>query len=374
MRICYIASIGATGHADRWMRYFADSGHEVHLISSGAAPDEGIPNVKLHLLKRFDPHNRMVSYLINALPMVIQLKKTISNIKPDVLHAHSVEDIALMGAISGFHPFVVTPWGSDVLVAPRESRMSKWRVKYSLKRADLITCDAEHIKGPLIELGANPRKIKIVCFGVDVQKFKPGVINESLRKELGITNSPVVMTCRRLDPNCDIVSLITSIPLVLAEIPEASFVIIGRGSEEEKLKELTSSLNIAESVRFIGWVPHDELPRYLTAADIYVSTALSDAGIAASTAEAMSCGLPVIITDFGDNRKWVEDGVNGFLIPLRAPEVLASRIIHLLKHEDDRKKFGRANRQVIEERNNWAKEMEKMGVLYAELVATKQQR
>ncbi len=124
------------------------------------------------------------------------------------------------------------------------------------------------------------------------------------------------------------------------------------------MKELAGSLNIAESVRFISWVPHDELPRYLTAADVYVSTALSDAGIAASTAEAMACGLPVIITDFGDNRKWVEDGVNGFLIPLRAPEVLAARIIHLLKHEDDRKKFGQANRQVIEERNNWEKEME----------------
>ncbi len=184
MKICYIASFGATGHADRWMRYFADSGHEVHLISSGAAPDEGMRNVKLHLLKRFDPHNRMISYLINALPMVIQLKKIIGDIKPDVLHAHSVEDTALMGAISGFHPFVVTPWGSDVLVAPRESRMSKWRVKYSLKRADLITCDAEHIKGPLIELGADPRKIKIICFGVDVQKFKPGVKNEDSQKRI----------------------------------------------------------------------------------------------------------------------------------------------------------------------------------------------
>jgi len=369
-----MASTGATGHADRWMRYFADSGHEVHLISSGTAPDEGIGNIKLHLLKRYDPHNRMISYLINALPMTIQLKKIISDIKPEVLHAHSVEDTALMGAISGFHPFVVTPWGSDVLVAPRESRMSKWRVKYSLKRADLITCDAEHIKGPLIELGANPGKIKIICFGVDVRKFKPGVIYENLRKELGIANSPAVITCRRLDPNCDIASLIKAVPLVLAEIPAAKFVIIGRGSEEEKLKELAGSFNIAESVRFIGWVPHDELPRYLTAADVYVSTALSDAGIAASTAEAMACGLPVIITDFGDNRKWVEDGVNGFLIPLRAPEVLAARIIHLLKHEDDRKKFGQVNRQVIEERNNWAKEMEKMGVLYAELVTTFQKR
>ena len=79
----------------------------------------------------------------------------------------------------------------------------------------------------------------------------------------------------------------------------------------------------------------------------------------------------MIITDFGDNRKWVEDGVNGFVIPLRAPEVLASKSIYLLRNEDSRKRFGQVNRQIIEERKNWGKEMGKVGKLYEQLIIAK---
>ena len=82
----------------------------------------------------------------------------------------------------------------------------------------------------------------------------------------------------------------------------------------------------------------------------------------------MACGLPAIITDFGDNRKWVEDGVSGFIIPPRAPEALASKIIYLLQNEGDRKKFGQANRRIIEEKNNWEREMGRMGKLYEGLI------
>ena len=102
--------------------------------------------------------------------------------------------------------------------------------------------------------------------------------------------------------------------------------------------------------------------------DVYVSTSLSDAGIAASTAEAMACGLPVIVTDVADNKKWIDNGVNGFVVPVKDPKSLAEKIIYLLQNEDIRKKFGKINRKIIEERNNYYKEMEKMEDIYKELV------
>lgn len=80
-------------------------------------------------------------------------------------------------------------------------------------------------------------------------------------------------------------------------------------------------------------------------------------------------GLPVIITEVGDNRKWVEGGdVNGFIVPLKDPKTLAERIIYLLENEDDRMKFGMRNRKIIEERNDYYKEMEKMENIYKELI------
>lgn len=367
MRICYFADAGNV-HTQRWVKYFADNGHEVHLISFRSFGDNDIKNVKLHLIKRLTPQIRIIFSPIDLLFIVIQVKTLIKKIKPDILHSHFVSDYGCLGSLSGFRPFIVTAWGSDVLIAPRRSRILRWRVKYALKMADLVTCDAEHIKEPLIELGAEPQKINLIYFGVDTRKFNPRQKSEKIRKELGIFNSPIVISLRHLEPLYDIESLILSISLVLREVPEAKFVIAGEGSQEKKLKQLAESLGVSDSVRFIAWIPNEELPQYLLSADIYVSTSLSDAGLAASTAEAMACGLPVIITDFGDNRKWVKDRVNGFIIPLRAPEALASKIIHLLQNKDERKNFGKVNRQIIEEKNNWEKEMGKMGKLYEELI------
>ena len=300
--------------------------------------------------------------------MVLQFKRMIKNINPDIIHAHQIMDTTLLGAVSGFHPFVVTPWGSDILILSQESRISRWIVKYVVQRADLITTDGEHMKKPLVELGADPQKINIIYFGVNTGKFNPEQRDERLREELGILNSPAIISLRRFEPIYDIESLIIAVPLVLREIPEAKFLLVEKGSKEAELKKLAKSLGISNSVRFVGWVPGDKLPRYLASTDIYVSTSLSDAGLAASTGEAMACGLPVIITDFGDNRKWVEDGVNGFTIPPKAPEVLAARIIYLLKNKETRKRFGRINREIIAEKNNWEKEMGKVAELYEGLI------
>ena len=365
MKICYIASPSI--HTTRWIKYFADSGHEVHLITT-AKPSGNIGNVKLHLLKRIGPRMRVGNYLINSVPMMLQFKRTLKNINPSILHAHYIMETTLLGAISGFQPFIVTAWGSDVLIAPQESRISRWIVKYVLRRANLITCDAEHIKKPLTQLGADPEKIKIVHFGTDTRKFNPEQRDKRLREELGIQDSLAIISLRRFEPIYDVGSLIAAIPLVLKEVPKVKILLVEKGSQEAELKELAESLGVSDRVKFVGWIPEDELPRYLASADIYVSTSLSDAGLAASTAEAMACGLPVILTDFGDNRKWVEDGVNGFIIPLKAPEALAAKIIHLLKDEETRKRFGSINREIIMERNNWEKEMGRMDKLYQELI------
>lgn len=366
MKICYIASPGI--HTNRWLKYFADTGHEIHLITSAKPSDGGIDNVKLHLLKRFGPHTRVVNYLINSLPLFIQFKRLVSNINPDIIHAHQIMDTTLLGAVGRFHPYVVTPWGSDVLIASQRSRASRWIAKYVLKRADLITCSAENLKEASIRLGAGPQKIKLIYFGTDTRKFNPGQRDERLREKLGIQGSPVIISLRRFEPIYNVESLITAVPLVLKEVPEAKFLLVEKGSQEAELKRLAESLGVADSVRFVGWVPGDDLPRYIASADIYVSTSLSDGGLAASTAEAMACGLPVIITDVADNRKWVEDGVNGFIIPLKVPQVLASRIIRLLGDKETRERFGSINRGIITERNNWEKEMGKMGKLYEELM------
>ncbi len=342
------------------MTYFSDNGYDVHLVTF--TKTEHIEGVKVHNLRYF---------LKWAYPLrIIEVRRTVKRIGPDVLHAHYVSHYGMYGALTGLKPFVVSAWGSDVLTEPEESRIKKHTVKYVLTKADVITCDAQHMREAMKRLGAVPEKIRIINYGVDTQKFSPRERSRELRAKLTLSDSPTVVSLRNLDPLYDVESLLKSVPLVLEEIPETKFVVVGRGSDESRLKELAISLGVSDSTFFVGFIPNDELPTYLTAVDVYVSTALSDAGISAATAEAMACGLPVVITDVADNRKWVEDGVNGFVVPVKDPELLAERIIFLLKNEAVRRKFGTISRRIIEEKNDYRKEMKKMESIYGELAET----
>jgi glycosyltransferase involved in cell wall biosynthesis len=347
------------------MRYFADTNHEVHLITSSNAGWESVRNINVHYLRRVSSRLRVINYALNTLPFYFQFKRLLQEIKPDIIHAQSMMDITLLPAVCKFHPFVITVWGSDILINTKKSIVSKWLAQYALSHADIVTCDAEHIQNTLIKLGVDSRKIKLIYFGTDVEKFHPKQRDSQLRNELGIKELAVI-SLRNLRPIYDVGTLIKSIPSVLRVAPRTIFIIAGDGSLKEALKILASSLGVLDNIRFVGRLKEDELPRYLASSDVYVSTALSDAGLSASTAEAMACELPVVITDFGDNRKWVKDGVNGFLVPLRSPEMLTEKIINLLQDGEKRNKFGWENRDVIEERNNWRIEMEKMTEVYNE--------
>ena len=365
MKLCFLASANSI-HSFRWIKYFADKGHEIHWISLTKNEFSNLKNVKFYLLKQYP--TKFLDIIFN----VTSVKKLIKEIKPDILHAHYAGVNGVLGALSGFHPFILTAWGSDILVAGKSS-LAKWLIKFTLKKADLITCDAEHMREAMIKLGAKPEKIKIIYFGVDTEKFSPGSKNEELMKKLGIENCPVVITLRNLEPIYNVETLIKAIPFVLKEIPNAKFIIAGKGPEEEKLKNLANNLNIPESIRFPGFIPNDDLPRYLKTSDVYVSTALSDAGLSASTAEAMACGLPVVITNTGENEKWIEDGENGFLIPVKNPEILAEKIIFLLENKNVAQKIGIAARKTIEERNSYFREMSKMEKIYEEIIKNSNQ-
>ena len=311
---------------------------------------------------------KILKYIINPLYVLKQAKKLVKKIKPDVIHGHSIIGHTIIMALTGFRPFVVSAWGSDVLIYPKESKVMKYMVPVALRRADIITCDGENTKEAIIKMGIEGEKIKTVLHGVDTRKFCPSPKDENLRQKLETSGSPTVISTRRLRPICDVEALVKAVPLVLKQIPEAKFIIAGEGEQKEYLIALAKSLNVLHATRFVGWIPNDKLPKYLSSPDVYVSTSLSDSGLSAATAEAMACGLPVVVTDSGDNQRWVEDGKNGFIVPPKDPKTLAERLIYLLRNEGIRMEFGKRSRKIIQDRNDYYKEMEKMGNIYGDLI------
>ena len=174
----------------------------------------------------------------------------------------------------------------------------------------------------------------------------------------------LVVSLRALRPIYDVATLIRAIPEVVRAALPVGFVIVGDGSERPGLERLCTELGVQEYTRFVGRLSNADLQRYTASADIYVSTSLSDAGIAASTAEAMACSVPPVVSDFGDNGDWIENGVTGYLFPLRDAAALGSRIIQLLGDPAEARAIGARARQVIARRNNWQQEMAKVMGLY----------
>lgn len=363
MKICFLAPANSI-HSLRWVEYFADKGHDTHWITLYPLKFELPKGITLYNIKQY------TNFGVNYLSTFIRVKKLLNQIRPDVLHIHSLGLYGL-GAFSGFHPFVATGWWDDVLFA-KDSLLKKKYVRHILKIADCITCDAEHMKNAMMDLGAEAGNVHIINFGIDTKKFYPAQTDVELRNKLGISDYPAVVSLRDLYPIYDIKSLVEAVPLVLKDVPNARFLIAGSGPEEKNLKDLTRSLNIGNNVSFLGRIENNELPKYLTTMDVYVSTSLSDAGISASTAEAMSCEMPVVITDSGENGKWITSGENGYLVPVKSPNQLAEKLAFLLKDEKKRREIGREGRKVIKEKNDYYGEMRKMEGLYHQVYKGKE--
>ena len=85
----------------------------------------------------------------------------------------------------------------------------------------------------------------------------------------------------------------------------------------------------------------------------------------------MACELPVVITDDPDNRIWVKDGYNGFIVTTKSPEKVAEKINVLLENETLRKEFGKRSRAIIQERNDYNREMGKMEKIYEKVIEEK---
>ena len=139
--------------------------------------------------------------------------------------------------------------------------------------------------------------------------------------------------------------------LIRAMIPlDATLVLVGKGKEERHYKALCKELRIEEKVRFLGYVPHEDLPAMYHASRVVVlpSVYRSEAfGIV--LLEAMACGKPVISTEIGTATSWVnQDGVTGLVVPPRDVNGLSAAIAEILGNVARTRTMGDNGRKRVE--------------------------
>ena len=364
MKLCFWGT--TSPHVLRWIKYFVDKEHEVSLITLSDVlklPFDGVRIINLESHDFLNPKN-----IIRVWHLINKLKKIIKEIKPDLIHAHQIMSLSYIVPFLKFHPYVLSAWGTDILLRPNMKMIYSLLASYTIKKADLLHCDGVKTWKAFESLGASSDKIVQIYFGTNTNNFNPQKRCNELRNQLGIGTSLMIISTRNFKPIYNIETLIRAIPKVLKRVPYAKFVIVGSGPQNETLQKLAKDLKVDKNTIFTGRLSGSDLPHYIASADIYVSTSLSDAGLAASTAEAMASGLPVIVTEDPDNRLWIQDGVNGFIIPVKNPDVLAEKIVKLINNNKLREKMGNINRKVISERNEYYTEMRKVEKEYEKLI------
>ena len=355
MHICFLAN-AASVHTQRWARHFTSRGYHVTVISFQRGEIKGISVIHLPVICR--------RFHLNIFLNLAKIRRLVQEINPDILHAHYATSYGLSGALTGKHPYVITAWGSDVLIMPEQSWVYRQIVRFAMRRADLITSMASHMTNYLIEKNlSSANKIITLPFGTDTVLFNP-----NFRKQKHGAGSPVIISNRRLDEGLDVDLFIKAVPEVIKLFPDALFIVASDGTERSKIEKLALKLEVNTHVEFRGQISYPDMPLLLSNADVFVSTSPSD-GNNISLCEAMACGAFPVATDIPANRDWVRSGHNGLLFPMGDYRNLSKCIIDALRKPEWRESIISYNYNVILEKGSWEKNMAVMINEYDKLIS-----
>jgi glycosyltransferase involved in cell wall biosynthesis len=241
--------------------------------------------------------------LSNFYSTIQKMKSVCKSFKPDVIHVHQVNSVALFSilALKSFNiPIVLTAWGSDILLSPKRSVILKQIVKYCLKHADVVTADAEYLGQEVLKYMPLPKdKLVIANFGMEKHD------------ELFTSKENIIYSNRLHKPLYNIDEIIRAFKKMedTGRNPYR-LVIAATGEETDNLKQLAINLNISDKVTFVGWLSLYENLKWYAKSKFYVSIPDSDA-TSISLLEAMYYGCYPIVSSLPSKREWISDEVNG---------------------------------------------------------------
>jgi glycosyltransferase involved in cell wall biosynthesis len=231
--------------------------------------------------------------------------------------------------------------------------------KAAYSNSNLVIAPSEFSKKTLCEaFGLLEERIKVVPHGVDVSRFAP-----TEKDSKGIS----LLFVGELEERKGIRYLIEAFGSIINIHEDIELILVGKGTQELELKQLTRKLNLEKHIKFAGYVDgwSNEITDYYNSADIFVFPSLKE-GFGMVLVEAMACGLPVISTNTSAIPEVVGDA--GILVEPRNPRVLADAIIRLIEDIGLRKRLGKKGRRRVVEEFTWDIVTDKILGIYEEVI------
>jgi glycosyltransferase involved in cell wall biosynthesis len=196
-------------------------------------------------------------------------------------------------------------------------------------------------------LGYRADKTAMVASGFDTDLFKPDPeLRRALRAQINVNDEMLLVgVVGRVHPMKDHPNFLRAAHKVKAVLPEANFLLAGRGTASADIATLVDRFGLSERVHVLG--ERNDVAAIMAALDIFVLPSAWGEAFPNVVGEAMACGVPCIVTDVGDAARIVGD--TGFVVPPRDSDELARTIVALLKRPDRKTLGARARERIISE-------------------------
>lgn len=364
-KICYLAD-ASNPHVKKYCDFFLKKGYDISIISLNGGEIEGVKvydfNSNVNELR-----NKSISKKFGYLGHISEIKKRIKEINPDILHAQYASSYGFIGSLVGYHPFVVSVWGTDIYDFPRNGFIQKNIIKYNFKKADYIFSNSVDMAREA-NLYTN-KKVEITYFGVDMNRFKPilGVRDESYFT-FGIVKS--------LEKKYGIVYLLDAFEELykkyngVFEGKKLRLLIGGSGQEKNQLEEHVSNFESNKSIEFLGRVKPDDVAITYNKCDVCVFPSLRE-GFGVSAIESQACEVPVIVTNVGGHPESLDKNKTGFIVEPKSSEELFNKMEILLKDDELRKKMGKSGRIYVRSNFRFEDNFEDISKIYENILKSR---
>ena len=294
--------------------------------------------------------------------LLADLRKVISEIKPDLIHAGPIQRGALLVALSGFRPLISVSWGYDLLHDADRNMFWRYATRYTLKRSAILIGDCDTVRKKAVEYGMPDARIVTFPWGIELDAFVPG--------EFPFQGSDqfTLLSTRNWEPIYGVDILAKAFVKAAQQNEQLRLIMLGNGSLSNQLRKIFTRGGVLDRVIFPGQVTHTDLPNYFSMADIYVSASRTD-GSSISLIEALASGRPAIVSDIPGNREWVEPGTNGWWFSDGDEDDLSKVILSASDQRQIFPEMSRAARQTAEDRADWDKNFQTLLSAYEAVLA-----
>ncbi len=357
------------GHEYYLARELAKLGHQVRMFTSDFLPvryfrkptktlsgesriDDGVSLMRIHApldlhgLPVFDPREAIVAF------------------RPDVVCGtefyHPATYLSYLAAVRAKVPFV---FAQHMYEPPDGPRGMVWRGLSATVGSQIRAGSSQIIaisnaaKLLLLSLGVSEDKVAVIPLGVDIGLFHPRDDRFRRRREMGISESTVLLYVGRMEEVKGVSVLLRAFALLRREGRSVFLILVGDGDMRERYEQLSSRLGVSDSVKFTGSVKREDLPAYYDLSDIFVLPSLKEPfGLVGL--EAMATGKPVVASRVGGIPDFVTED-SGILVRAGDFSGLAAALQSLLSNGDLRERMGEEGRRLVESKFQYSRVAER---------------